>query len=79
MESWERESFDKELPEELLWVKNLYAEPVWRVWMASQDEVSGWRFGMQSWEMESFNEELLWVAWKESMNREYVWRTWIES
>ena len=34
---------------------------------------------MQSWKMESFNEELLWVAWKESMDRELVWRTCMES
>ena len=72
MESWERESFDEELPKELLWVKNLYAEPVWRVWMASQDEVSGWRFGMESWEMKSCDEELQWVGCKERMDRELV-------
>ena len=35
------ESFDEELPEELLWIENLYVEPIWRVWIASQDEVLG--------------------------------------
>ena len=58
---------------------NLYGESGWQVRMKCQDGDSGLRFGMESWEMESFDEELLWVAWKESMNRELVWRTGIES
>ena len=42
--------------------------------MASQDEASGWRFGMESWKMESLDEELLWVGWKESMDGESGWQ-----
>ena len=39
MESWEIESFDEELSEGLLRIENLYAEPVWRVWMKSVSSV----------------------------------------